>query len=59
MAGCSRGAGLMAETIVGIFWMAWTVYLAAQGIRQKQREPRIGYLLSSCLTGYTAYLLLN
>jgi len=49
----------MAETIVGIFWVAWTVYLAAQGIRQKQREPRIGYLLSSCLTGYTAYLLLN
>lgn len=49
----------MAKTIVAIFWIAWTVYLAAQALRQKQAEPRIGYLLSSCLTGYTAYLLLN
>ena len=49
----------MAETIVALFWIAWTAYLAVQGILQKQAEPRIGYLLSSCLTGYTAYLMLN
>lgn len=49
----------MAKTIVAIFWIAWAVYLTVQALRQERAEPRIGYLLSACLTGYTAYLLLN
>ena len=46
------------EFAVGLFWSAWTVYLAAMSIRNI-REKRIGYFLSACLTGYTAYLLMN
>lgn len=49
----------MAKTIVAIFWIAWTVYLTAQALRHDRAEPHIGYLLGSCLTGYTAYLLLK
>ncbi|WBC28333.1 minor tail protein [Desulfofustis phage LS06-2018-MD02] len=46
----------MAEAIIGTFWIAWAVFLAVQAFRQK---PRIGYLLSSLLSGYTGYLLLT
>jgi hypothetical protein len=46
----------MAEAIIGTFWIAWAVFLAVQAFRQK---PRIGYPLSSLLSGYTGYLLLT
>lgn len=44
--------------VMGIFWSAWTVYLCAMSIRN-HREKRIGYFLSACVCGYTAYLLMN